>query len=108
MIHITPQAASHIKELLDEQKLPVSENGLRILVEGGGCSGMQYVMKFDSKKPDDQVFSLDNGNVLIDSASLVFVDGSTLDYVSGLSSTGFRISNPKAKQTCGCGTSFEA
>ena len=108
MIHITPEAASQIKAMLADRKMPLSDGGLRIVVEGGGCSGKQYTMSFDSRKPDDQVFHEHEVNVLVPPASLEFIDESTIDYVNGLTSAGFKIHNPKAKQTCGCGTSFEA
>ncbi len=108
MIHITPDAASQIKTMLSERKMPLSEGGLRIAVEGGGCSGRQYTMSFDSRKSEDQVFHEHEVNVLVDPASLEFIDESTIDYENGLTSTGFKIRNPKAKQTCGCGTSFDA
>jgi iron-sulfur cluster assembly accessory protein len=108
MLHITPSAAEQIKILLAESKSPIPNGGLRITVEGGGCSGMQYAMSFESRKADDQVFHEHDVDVLVDPASLVFIDGSTIDYVGGLTGAGFKIMNPKAKQTCGCGTSFEA
>lgn len=108
MIQITPEAASQIKTMLGEQKEPLTNGGLRIAVEGGGCSGMQYAMKFDSRKQGDQVFHQHDVDVLVDESSLTFIDGSVIDYASGLSGSGFRIRNPHAKQTCGCGTSFEA
>jgi len=108
MIHITADAASQIKSLLSERQPALDNGGLRITVEGGGCSGMQYVMSFDQPKTDDKVFNEHEARVMVDPASLVFIDDSTLDFVSGLTATGFKIVNPKAKQTCGCGTSFEA
>jgi iron-sulfur cluster assembly protein len=107
MIHLTQNAAAQIKAMLVEQKKPL-ESGLRIGVEGGGCSGMQYMLSFDSKKEGDQVFHEHDANIFVDSASLAFLDESTVDYADGLTAAGFRIHNPKAKQTCGCGTSFEA
>ncbi len=108
MLHVTLNAASQIKVALSERKEPLMNGGLRITVEGGGCSGRQYVMSYDSRKSSDQVFHEHDVDVLIDSASLVYLDGSTIDYVNELSSTGFKLLNPNAKQTCGCGTSFEA
>ncbi len=108
MIQVTPNAAKAIQDKLTEQEPRLADGGLRIRVEGGGCSGMQYMMSFDSRKPNDQVFRQHDVEVLIDPTSLEFIDGSTIDFVDGLSSTGFKILNPKAKQTCGCGTSFEA
>jgi len=106
MLHITPNAASQIKAVLSERKSLLSNGGLRIAVENGGCSGMQYAMSFDSRKPDDQVFHEQDVDVLVDPSSLSFIDGSTIDFTNELASTGFKILNPKAKQTCGCGTSF--
>jgi iron-sulfur cluster assembly protein len=108
MIHITSSAAAQIKSLLTERQPVIENGGLRIKVEGGGCSGMQYIMSLDESKPDDKIFKDHEATVIIDPASLVFIDDSTIDFASGLTSTGFRINNPKAKQTCGCGTSFEA
>ncbi len=106
MVEITPAAASQIRALLFDQNASIKERGLRIKVENGGCSGMQYVMSFDSRKPEDQVFRQHDVDVFVDSESLAFVDGSTIDYKSGLTDAGFKVHNPKAKQTCGCGTSF--
>ena len=107
MIQITPQASSRIRELVAEKKTAIRTDGLRISVDKGGCSGMEYVLSVDARKDGDQIFHGQNADVLVDPASLVFIDGSTIDYVDELSSTGFKILNPKAKQTCGCGTSFE-
>jgi iron-sulfur cluster assembly accessory protein len=109
MLRITSAAAEAIKKFLIEEKPDlVSKGGLRIAIEGGGCSGMQYALSFDAPKADDKVFEESEARVIIDPTSLEFVDDSTIDYAQALSSTGFRIHNPKAKQTCGCGTSFEA
>jgi iron-sulfur cluster assembly accessory protein len=100
MLRITSAAAEAIKKFLLEEKPDlVSKGGLRIAIEGGGCSGMQYALSFDAPKADDKVFEESEARVIIDP---------TIDYAQALSSTGFRIHNPKAKQTCGCGTSFEA
>jgi iron-sulfur cluster assembly protein len=108
VITVTPQASTQIKNLISEKPAASKDAGLRISVEGGGCSGMQYVMSIDERKPDDKIFPGEDVNVLVDPASLVFIDGSSIDYVDGLTATGFRIHNPNAKQSCGCGTSFEA
>jgi len=106
MIRITPGAASQIKALLAERHASLVQGGLRISVENGGCAGMQYAMSFDARKPRDQVFHEHDVDVLVDPESLPHIDGSTIDYTDGLSAAGFKILNPKAKQTCGCGTSF--
>ncbi len=80
--------------------------GLRIFVENGGCSGMQYGMSFDQPKADDEMSERDGVRVLVDAASAAFLRGSVVDYEDSLTGTGFRIQNPNARRTCGCGTSF--
>jgi iron-sulfur cluster assembly accessory protein len=80
---------------------------LRVSVEGGGCSGFQY--KFDMERtqaPDDVVIRRDGAAVLIDSVSLGYLAGSELDFVDDLIGASFRVNNPNAKASCGCGTSF--
>ncbi len=108
MLHVTPNAASQIKMMLSEKKPPLPNGGLRITIEDGGCSGRQYTLAFDSRKEGDQIFHEHDVDLFIDSASLVLIDDSTIDYTDGLTDRGFKIHNPKAKQTCGCGTSFDA
>ncbi len=108
MIEITQKAAEQIKTILAHEESPASGGGLRITVEGGGCSGRQYALSFDARRPDDEVFHQHEVNVLIDPASLAYLKGSVIDYADGLNGAGFRIRNPNAKQTCGCGSSFEA
>ena len=87
---------------LDENRL-----GLRILVEKGGCAGMQYIMKIDSENLGDVLIEEGGGRVLLDPESAKFIAGSELDYCEDLVGTGFRLNNPKAARSCGCGTSFE-
>ena len=106
MITVTPQASAQIKNLISGKQGASCDAGLRIAVENGGCSGMQYVMSIDEKKPGDLIFPGQDANVFVDPASLVFIDGSSIDYADGLTAAGFRIHNPNAKQSCGCGTSF--
>ena len=80
---------------------------LRVGVVGGGCSGLSYNMNFDEKpKADDVVFDLDGLRVFIDEPSLQYLQGMTIDYVSGLHGAGFKFLNPNATRTCGCGSSF--
>ena len=105
-IQITENAAKQIKALIQD-----SDEGrdkvLRVCVESGGCSGMQYAMTFDGKKPDDHVFSQHGVYVVIDSKSLDFLKGSVIDYSDSIQGSGFRIQNPNAKSSCGCGKSFQ-
>jgi len=102
---ITDNAAKQIAHLIEnEDDKNVS---LRISVLGGGCSGFQYKYDFDSNKSDDDT-SFKNGDVevLVDSTSIEFVEGSVLDYVETLGSAAFEIKNPNATANCGCGNSF--
>ncbi|MFY8217204.1 MAG: HesB/IscA family protein [Chthoniobacterales bacterium] len=106
MLHITQIAAVHLRDLLEE-KAATHDQGLRLAVERGGCAGMQYNMEIGTRTGQDSVFGEDGAIVLIDSESLAFLDGSTLDYVDDLTGSGFKIINPHATRSCGCGTSFE-
>ncbi len=103
-VTITPAAASQIQVLTEDLK----PRGLRIFVETGGCSGRQYGMGLDTAKNDDRVFQVNGAMVVIDPASLEYLKGAVIDYEGGLTGAGFRIRNPNAKRSCGCGTSFEA
>lgn len=101
---ISDSAAKRIMFLATKEKAPVF---LRIEVEGGGCSGFQYHMDFDTiKKDDDLLFENDGAKVVIDPTSLPFVAGSILDYVETMSAAAFEIKNPNATANCGCGNSF--
>ncbi|MEM1156647.1 MAG: iron-sulfur cluster assembly accessory protein [Verrucomicrobiota bacterium] len=106
MIQITEAAAKQIVILATESGIP--EAGLRIFIEPGGCSGLQYSMQIAEQKDGDESISSGDARVFLDESSATYLKGSTIDYSDSLSSTGFRIQNPNAKQTCGCGTSFEA
>ena len=81
---------------------------LRIYVEGGGCSGMQYGMVFDEKRGDDVLSEFFGVTVLVDAVSADHLQGAVIDYVDALTGGGFKITNPNAKSNCGCGKSFEA
>lgn len=108
MITVTDRAAKYLQDMLaerGEQDDPAA--GLRIFVERGGCSGLQYGMRFDRRQAGDAVAERDGVRVLLDAESSGHLRGSVLDYDDGLTGTGFRIQNPNAVRTCGCGTSFE-
>jgi iron-sulfur cluster assembly protein/iron-sulfur cluster insertion protein len=79
---------------------------LRVFVESGGCSGFQYGMSFDESKPDDAQLESEGVPMLMDPASLAYLDGSMIDFDDGLHGKGFEIKNPNATSTCGCGKSF--
>jgi iron-sulfur cluster assembly protein len=102
MISLTDSAVKQLQTLaLDEGK------GLRIYVENGGCAGMQYGMTMDAAQEGDEVAERDGVQVIIDADSIKFLRGSTIDYSDDLAGAGFRIRNPNATRSCGCGTSFE-
>lgn len=106
MFHITQSAALQLRSLLDEKEAG-SNQGLRLAVERGGCAGMQYNMEIGTQGDGDTVFGDAGASVLIDAESLVFLDECTLEYVDELTGSGFKIINPRATRSCGCGTSFE-
>jgi iron-sulfur cluster assembly protein len=107
MIHVTDNAVNHLRSLLAEQGELAPDSGLRIFIEHGGCSGLQYAMNFDAAHSGDEVTERDGVRVIVDAASSVHLRGATIDYCDDLTGTGFRIQNPNARRTCGCGTSFE-
>jgi iron-sulfur cluster assembly protein len=107
IVNLTQSAADHIRSMLTEQPENVGKN-LRVYVEDGGCSGMQYGMVFDEKRPDDHLVDGFGVTVLVDRFSADYLNGAVIDYVDSLNAGGFKISNPKARHTCGCGKSFEA
>jgi iron-sulfur cluster assembly accessory protein len=104
---LTPKALEMVRKMKVKEGLS-EEQGLRIGVVGGGCSGFQYQLNFDNPKEGDRVADLDGVRVLIDEISLPYIAGTTLDFVEGLHGAGFRFDNPRASRTCGCGSSFSA
>jgi len=107
VINVTPKAIQKIKQAFDKQG--VSEGVLRLGVLGGGCSGLSYQFKFDSKeRPTDKVFEFDGVKIVVDPKSLLYLHGMTLDYKESLIQSGFAFENPNAEKSCGCGTSFSA
>ncbi len=107
MITVSEKALKEIKRLRESD--PSSKDShLRVMVVGGGCSGMSYKLGFESDTPatDDKTFTFDGVSILVDSKSLLYLSGTELDFSDGLNGTGFTFTNPNAKRTCGCGTSF--
>ena len=101
---LTERAARRIGEILTSEPAGAM---LRVSVEGGGCSGFQYKFDTDSaREPDDMVVRREDALLLIDSVSLGYLAGSEIDFVDDLIGASFRVNNPKAKASCGCGTSF--
>lgn len=103
-VSVTDRAAERIKRILASETAGAA---LRISVKGGGCSGFQYVFDVDgSREADDLAIEKNGATVLIDATSLPFLEGATVDFVTELIGQSFRIENPNASASCGCGTSF--
>ena len=106
VLTVTPVAVQRIKSLKAEKSLG-EEVGLRVFVAGGGCSGMQYGMAFDpNPQESDHLVRLDGVTLIVDPVSLPYLAGASIDFVDNLMGGGFRIDNPNAVSTCGCGQSF--
>ena len=106
-VSMTPVAVGRVKELMTTQKLDSAF--LRMGVRGGGCSGMTYDLQFDNElRKHDKQFEVDGVKVVVDVKSYLYLNGTTLDYVTQGLTGGFTFVNPNAKSSCGCGTSFTA
>ena len=104
-VQISPEALPHIKRLLVKDGRP--DAFLRIGVKGGGCSGFEYVLRLDTRRlPIDSEIEIDGISISCDAKSARFLEGSTLVYTGNLIGGGFKIENPNAAPSCGCGTSF--
>jgi iron-sulfur cluster assembly protein len=102
MVTLSNTAVSKIKQLVAEK----ADSGLRVKVVGGGCSGLQYRMEIDSAKERDKIFERDGARLIVDKKSFLYLNGSELDYAEELMASGFKLVNPNAKRSCGCGESF--
>jgi len=105
-VTFTPKGAEKVHEFLASQGSDVQTAGLRVGVRGGGCSGFQYQLAFDERREGDVVFEDQGLQLLVDSQSLPYVDGSQIDYVEALTGAGFQVNNPNVIAACGCGSSF--
>lgn len=101
-VTLSDSAVRKIHQLTAEKP----DAGLRVKVVGGGCSGLQYRMEIDSAGERDKIFERDGARLIVDKKSFLYLNGSELDYAEELMSAGFRLVNPNAKRTCGCGESF--
>jgi iron-sulfur cluster assembly protein len=106
MVILTDIAAEKVREFMNGQHASSEAVGLRVGVKGGGCSGFQYALALDEKRDDDHVFDSSGIRVLVDPASLRYVEGSTVDFTESFMGSGFEVSNPNVVSSCGCGSSF--
>ncbi|MBI3669152.1 MAG: iron-sulfur cluster assembly accessory protein [Acidobacteria bacterium] len=109
MIHVTEKAAAKIRELMDKEGVPGNSGGLRVGVQGGGCSGLSYAMRLETQARDrDKVFEENGARLFVDPKSYLYLNNTTLDYIEELMKQGFVFHNPQAARSCGCGSSFSA
>ena len=106
-MNVTDNAVRQLQSLLSERP-DNSRKGLRVEVAKGGCSGLHYEMTLGEREEGDATVERGGVQFFIDDGSISYLQGATLDFTSGLTGTGFRIVNPNASRTCGCGSSFEA
>jgi iron-sulfur cluster assembly protein len=106
MITFTDKGAEKVREFLAGQGADVATSGLRVGVRGGGCSGFQYALAFDSERDGDEVFEDRGLRLLVDRQSIPYVKGAIIDYVDSLTGAGFKVENPNVIAACGCGSSF--
>jgi iron-sulfur cluster assembly protein len=108
-IHVSERAAKKIITLLAKDGLSPEQGGLRVGVQGGGCSGLSYAMRLDTQARDrDKIFEEFGARIFVDPKSLLYLNGTTLDYEETLMRQGFVFVNPHAARSCGCGSSFTA
>ena len=106
-IEVTEKAAANIRRILAKENISPEVGGLRLGVQGGGCSGMSYVLRFETESDEhDNIFEFGGVRVFIDPKSFIYLRGMTLDFEDTLMRQGFVFNNPNATKSCGCGTSF--
>ncbi|TVQ69925.1 MAG: iron-sulfur cluster assembly accessory protein [Balneolaceae bacterium] len=106
-VSLTERAARQIKKIIEEEELP-SGHILRIAVKGGGCSGLSYSLGFDERTDNDEYYTTQGVDVIVDKRHILYLSGISVDFHDGLDARGFVFNNPNATSTCGCGTSFSA
>jgi iron-sulfur cluster assembly protein len=109
VIHMTEKAAKKIIALLEKDGVSIATGGLRVGVQGGGCSGLSYAMRLDTQARDrDKIFEEFGARIFVDPKSLLYLNGTTLEFEETLMRQGFVFQNPNAARNCGCGSSFTA
>jgi iron-sulfur cluster assembly protein len=106
-IQLTDDAVRQLHEIRSQEDIP-ADYCLRVGVEGGGCSGFSYILRFDMPQPGDDIYEIKGIKVAMNKAHAIYLLGMEVDFVQGLENRGFTFNNPNATSTCGCGTSFSA
>ena len=104
---LTEGAIKELRKLIDQQEIS-PDFGLRVGVEGGGCSGMSYLLGFDQKKEGDSEYNIEGIRIFMNKGHGLYLAGLEVDFKNGLDARGFTFNNPNASSTCGCGSSFSA
>ena len=108
-VHLTERAAERIRALLAKEGVSPETGGLRLGVQGGGCSGLSYAMRLEAQARDrDKIFEEHGARIFVDAKSFLYLSGTTLDYEMTVLRQGFIFQNPNAARNCGCGSSFTA
>ncbi len=108
-IQITEKAIARVRSAMEKEGVSVKQGGLRLGVQGGGCSGLSYNIRFDTQPRErDRVFQFGDVRVFVDPKSFIYLHGMVLDYQETLMQQGFVFVNPNSTKSCGCGTSFSA
>jgi iron-sulfur cluster assembly protein len=108
-LQVTERAIKRIRTAMEKEGVSPSEGGLRLGVMGGGCSGLSYSIKFDTRPRErDRIYEFDGVRVFVDPKSFVYLHGMTLDYEETLMRQGFNFINPNSSRSCGCGSSFSS
>ena len=108
-VQVTERALKRIRVALAKEGISPTEGGLRLGIQGGGCSGLSYNIRFDSQPRErDRIFNFDDVRVFIDPKSFIYLNGMVLDYEETLMRQGFNFINPNSSKSCGCGSSFSA
>ncbi|MEZ4917615.1 MAG: iron-sulfur cluster assembly accessory protein [Saprospiraceae bacterium] len=106
-LQLTDGAVKQLNSIREKENVP-ADYYLRVGVEGGGCSGFSYILRFDQKREGDDLYEINGIQVAMDKAHAIYLLGMEIDFVDGLQNRGFSFNNPNASSTCGCGTSFSA
>lgn len=108
-IEVTPKAIARIRAAMQQEGISPEQGGLRLGVQGGGCSGLSYSVRFDTQPRErDRIYQYDDVRVFVDPKSFLYLSGMILDYEETLMRRGFNFINPNSKKSCGCGSSFTA
>jgi iron-sulfur cluster assembly protein len=106
-VQLTDDAVHQLNQIRMQEQVP-EDYYLRVGVEGGGCSGFSYILRFDKVQPGDDTFEVKGVRVAMNKAHAIYLLGMEIDFLNGLANRGFTFNNPNASSTCGCGTSFSA